>query len=215
MSLIESLPQQLEISGFAICPNFLKPELIESLKLDLHAKREAQGFHFAGTGHKTSFLNHGDIRKDEIHWLTPDGTPNSELIFKKLEALRQQLNQQLFLGLEELEAHYSIYPPGGFYRRHRDSFRDDHHRMISIVIYLNSDWQVADGGQLRLYTDSITDLDTDPVTDLVPNPNKVVDIEPLAGTLVCFLSREIEHEVLPCSRERLSFTGWFKVRQLV
>jgi SM-20-related protein len=39
-------------------------------------------------------------------------------------------------------------------------------------------------------------------------PDGPVDILPLAGRLVCFRSDQIEHEVLPATRERLSLTGW-------
>lgn len=38
------------------------------------------------------------------------------------------------------------------------------------------------------------------------------DLLPLAGRLVCFLSGDFPHEVLPARRERLSITGWFKKR---
>jgi len=35
---------------------------------------------------------------------------------------------------------------------------------------------------------------------------------PQAGTLACFLSGEIPHEVLAAQRPRMSLTGWFKQR---
>jgi SM-20-related protein len=41
---------------------------------------------------------------------------------------------------------------------------------------------------------------------------RVRDVLPVAGTLVCFLSDRFEHEVLPATRERLSLTGWFRRR---
>jgi SM-20-related protein len=39
-----------------------------------------------------------------------------------------------------------------------------------------------------------------------------VDVAPRGGTLVAFLSGTFHHEVLPATRERLSVTGWLKVR---
>ena len=41
---------------------------------------------------------------------------------------------------------------------------------------------------------------------------RALDIFPVGGTLVAFLSARYWHEVLPATRERLSLTGWFKVR---
>jgi SM-20-related protein len=40
----------------------------------------------------------------------------------------------------------------------------------------------------------------------------LLDIEPLGGRLVCFLTAGREHEVLPAGRERLSISGWFRAR---
>ena len=73
-------------------------------------------------------------------------------------------------------------------------------RTLTTVLYLNPDWQSADGGQLRIYTDP-------------DYPGRYQEVQPLAGTLVAFLSARFEHEVMPASRERLSLTGWFKRRQ--
>ena len=37
-------------------------------------------------------------------------------------------------------------------------------------------------------------------------------VSPEAGTVVCFLSAEFEHEVMPAKKERASLTGWFRKR---
>jgi SM-20-related protein len=39
-------------------------------------------------------------------------------------------------------------------------------------------------------------------------PDGALDILPQAGKLVCFRSDQIEHEVLPATRPRMSITGW-------
>ena len=64
--------------------------------------------------------------------------------------------------------------------------------MLSLVSYLNTDWTPAEGGALRLH-----------MTD------GAIDVLPQEHTTVCFLS-EIEHEVLPAVRERLSIAAWFR-----
>ena len=116
-----------------------------------------------------------------------------------MDELRIDLNRALLLGLEDLEAHYALYPAGARYARHRDRFHDDDARVLSSVLYLNPDWRANDGGALRLH------LGAD-----AQNPH--MDIYPTLGTLVLFLSAELEHEVLPASRERLSIAGWFRNR---
>jgi len=107
------------------------------------------------------------------------------------------LNQSRFLGLLSFEGHYAIYPPGAFYRRHRDRFRDDDTRVLSCILYLNEGWRRADGGALRIHL----------------GEGVVRDVLPAAGTLACFLAERYEHEVLPTSRERLAVSGWFLRRQ--
>ena len=109
----------------------------------------------------------------------------------ELDALRVRLDRRLFLGVREVEAHFARYPAGAGYARHRDRFRDDDARVLSLVSYLNPDWGDADGGGLRLYL-----------------PDGPVDIAPRTGS-VCFLSA-LEHEVLPATRPRLSIAAWFR-----
>jgi len=113
-----------------------------------------------------------------------------------LDSLRLAINRSLFLGLEDFEGHFAMYPPGAFYLRHLDRFRDDDRRSVSAVIYLNDEWLPEQGGQLRMY-----------LKDGVEH-----DVVPSGGCLVVFLSGEVPHEVLPATRERLSLTGWFRRR---
>jgi SM-20-related protein len=39
-----------------------------------------------------------------------------------------------------------------------------------------------------------------------------LDISPIGGRLVMFLSDTFYHEVLPTSKDRMSLTGWFLTR---
>jgi SM-20-related protein len=88
-----------------------------------------------------------------------------------------------------------VYPAGAFYKRHRDQHRGSLERLISCVVYLNNEWAESDGGQLRIYDEDGTDF---------------TDITPQAGTVVCFRSDTVEHEVMPALRERYSLTGWLR-----
>jgi SM-20-related protein len=138
------------------------------------------------------------LRGDRTRWFEPAALSAAQSAYwQHMDGLRVNLNHALLLGLHELEAHYALYPPGSGYARHRDRFRDDDARVLSSVLYLNSDWHADDGGALRLYLD-------DGEHDIAPN----------GGRLALFLSAQIEHEVLPAQRERLSIAGWFRQREL-
>jgi SM-20-related protein len=109
----------------------------------------------------------------------------------RVEELIRFLNQALFLSLKDLEVHMTVYPVGSFYKRHLDQFKQDDHRKLSVICYLNNNWKVEHGGQLRMYL-----------------ADKSLDAFPTAGKLVIFRSDQIEHEVLPATRPRMSITGW-------
>ena len=119
------------------------------------------------------------------------------MLLDRLEELRLELNREATLGLFELELHYARYPPGASYARHVDQALRTSQRQVSLVLYLNADWQPADGGVLRLH-------ETD---------DRTFDIEPVGGRLVCFLTPGRVHEVLTARRERLSISGWFRGRE--
>ena len=135
------------------------------------------------------------VRRDKTKWLDGSG-PAQTAYFAFAEALRRDVNYRLMLGLFAFEAHYAVYEPGGFYKRHLDSFRGARNRVLSTVLYLNRDWDAADGGQLRIYA---------------PDSDQVLDeVRPEFGTLAVFLSEDIPHEVIPARRERFSIAGWHR-----
>lgn len=137
-----------------------------------------------------------DIRRSNICWLTPSH-PVETALLQTAEETRLRLNQALYLGLFDFEACFVNYPTGGFYRRHRDSLKGARNRLVSMVTYLNSGWNSADGGQLVIY----------------PEGGHPVSIEPERGTTVLMLSEEVEHEVLACHAPRFAIAGWWRVNQ--
>jgi len=184
--------------GYSIVPGFLPAPAIAALAAEARRRDAAGEFHAARIGHDERTVERGDIRGDRIAWLDEQApAPAERALWRALEALRAALNAACFLGLFAFEGHYAFYPPGAFYRRHRDRFRDDDTRVLSCVLYLNEAWTVADGGALRLH-----------VSETVAQ-----DILPSGGTLVWFLAEDYEHEVLTTRRERLSVTGWFLRRR--
>ena len=174
--------------------------LPEALTLELAAecrKRAAEGeLAPAAVGRGPAQEIREGIRGDHIQWLEPGQADCCDAYLGLMDSLREALNRGLFLGLEDFESHFALYPPGAFYLKHVDRFRDDDRRMVSAVIYLNQEWLPEQGGQLRMYFDGETEYDVDPA----------------GGRLVVFLSGEVPHEVLPATRERLSLTGWFRRR---
>lgn len=154
-------------------------------------------FHRAGVNNGYGLQVLDEVRGDWIRWLTPNGDSAAEGIYLAfLEQLRQAVNTEFDLGIYDFEGHLTYYPPGTFYRRHLDQSEDHDDRRLTCVLYLNEDWQIGDGGALRIYEDD----------------DGSIDLLPLAGRFICFFSDRYYHEVLPASRLRKSVTGWFKQR---
>lgn len=197
---IEKIGAALAERGWWHGPDLIEPVLIKALQHELNQLRQADQLTRAGIGRDMDFQLDRNIRRDFIFWLNRSSSVQATFL-TLMDELRQALNRELFLGLFEFEGHFAYYPPGGFYKRHRDSFRGAANRVVSMVTYLNTDWQPGDSGELVLYAD-------DEVTELAT-------IEPRAGTLVLFLSEEIPHEVRPARRDRVSVAGWFRLNSSI
>lgn len=183
----------IDADGIAVEASFIATADVVALATEARRRDAAGDFHDAQVGRGASRIRESTTRGDRILWLDEVSPAAAEMpLWHALSRLRDALNRSLFLGLFSIEAHYSIYPSGTRYRRHRDRFRDDDRRVLSCVIYFNHAWRPADGGELRVYCD-----------------DGVRDILPVGGTLACFLSERFEHEVLPATRERIAVTAWF------
>jgi SM-20-related protein len=196
----QSVCTQLMVQGWCVQPEFLDDKTVSTIRQAALQAWQAGRFRAAGIGRGKGFEIKPVVRNDQVLWLDPaECDPVLQDYLAVLERLRLQINQHLYLGLFDYEAHLARYSPGSFYRKHLDQFQGIGSRVLTTTFYLNPDWRAADGGQLRLYTES-------------GHPERYVEILPSAGTLVCFLSSEFLHEVLPVNRERLSITGWFRRR---
>ncbi len=202
MDKLSTIAAQLAEQGWALSEEFLSTAELLALAQEARRLWRQGDFKAAGIGRGSGFRIRPEIRGDSILWLEPDRlTPAQMKYWSEIEKLRRRLNQELFLGLREFEAHYAVYPPGACYRKHLDRFSTSDERAISCSLYLNFGWRQQDRGQLRLY----------PRQD---DPEAVVEISPQAGTFVIFRSDTIYHEVLSPLKERFSLTGWFKRRSL-
>ncbi len=190
--LFESIADGLAEHGYAIVDQFLSQSEVNAIINENEFIDHSESFRKAGIGQQHGKQVNEAIRGDYIKWIDREVAPPSVRVYlQRLSDLVQYLNQNLFLSLKDYEVHMTIYPPGSFYKRHLDQFKKDDHRKLSVICYLNENWMEEHGGQLRMY--------------LQEGP---LDVLPTAGRLVCFRSDQIEHEVLPAAKERLSITGW-------
>jgi SM-20-related protein len=200
LQTFESIAEALVTRGWSVTRNFVPAGLVRELGNEALELFEAGKLRAAGIGTGDKHQIDPAIRSDQTLWLDPlSATRAQRECLSALDGLRLTLNRELQLGLFELEAHFAAYPPGAFYRRHRDQQTGSNARVVSCALYLNNDWKADDGGQLRLYLDS-------------EQSANYQDVPPEGGTLVCFMSERFWHEVLPASRLRLSLTGWFRRR---
>lgn len=201
--------------GFCVMDNFISQTTALALSSEINLLHDSAQMHEAGTGQTLISINK-QLRGDSIYWLDEaDASIAQQLYFGQMEALRIGLNQHLYLGLFALESHLALYPIGASYKKHIDRFKSSNNshkidasvRQISCVLYLNQDWLEEDGGHLRLYVN--------PVDATIDTPAKAalaINISPVGGRLVIFLSDTFYHEVLPAIRDRRSLTGWFLTR---
>jgi len=208
-----NLEQQLSAiteHGFCVMDNFASQATVSALAKEIGALNDATGMRKAGTG-KTQIQINNQLRGDSIYWLNEANSSAAQQTYlDQMELLRLALNQHLYLGLFALESHLALYPIGASYGKHLDRFQqsnikenDQSVRQVSCILYLNQDWLEVDGGCLRLY------LNPSNTTTNVP----YIDIAPLGGRLVLFLSDTFYHEVLRSNKARMSLTGWFLTRQ--
>lgn len=202
----EQLVSKIAKHGVCVMDHFVPLATALALADEVLSLSAASQMQAAGTGraHKTINKN---LRGDSIYWLNEaEATSAQQVYFAHMETLRQQLNQDLYLGLFALESHLALYPTGTAYKKHIDRFKGSDttqpQRQISCILYLNQDWQDSNGGHLRLYLNKKTETAEPPH----------LDISPVAGRLVMFLSDTFYHEVLPATQDRMSLTAWFLTR---
>lgn len=192
MKLADAHVTSLGERGFFVIDAFLTGEEVShlhqaALSLSREGAMAAAGIR-RGASHR---LDH-QVRSDRITWLDPDHDSPFWVVHERLTTLRDELNAQAWLGLRSTEVQLAWYPgEGTHYDRHLDSFPGADNRRLSAVLYLNPAWQRADGGLLRLHVDP------------------TLDVEPIGGRLVVFLSEKIEHEVLSVHADRFAIAAWF------
>ncbi|HRY07326.1 MAG TPA: 2OG-Fe(II) oxygenase [Hyphomicrobiaceae bacterium] len=195
---IDRIIGDLADHGFGVLVEAIPAPLIDRLIADCAAREVSGDMARAAIGREDDHQLETRIRQVDAVWL--DGRSDGEAAFLALaEHLRIAINRRLFLGLFEFEAQFLSYPPGGFYKRHLDSLRGARNRIVSLVLYLNTSWQPAHGGELDVWT-APDDAGTPAAT-----------IAPRAGTMVLMLSEEIPHAVRAAHADRRGIAGWFRL----
>ena len=178
-----------------IAEDFLSESLASHLRENLDNLFSAKQLRPAGTGNDILAVQNKLVRSDIIYWLDrKHDDPHENDFFDLVDDFVSHLNRTCYTGITGYEFHYTLYETGSFYKKHLDQFRTNDSRKYSMIMYLNAGWVKADGGQLRIHHDG-----------------SFQNISPLNGKTVFFKSSELEHEVLPTNKPRMSITGWLKV----
>lgn len=178
-----------------IAENFLPVQLANDLKNNLIRLYTDKLLLHAGTGNDTIVVHNKLIRSDIIYWLDKKHNDQHENdFFDLMDSFVCFLNSSCYTGITGYEFHYTLYEPGSFYKKHIDQFRNNDSRQYSIIMYLNTEWEKEDGGELRIH-----------------HTNSIQNISPVNGKMVFFKSNELAHEVLVTNKLRMSITGWLKI----
>lgn len=194
-NLYGTITDALVDDGYIIIPNAINAALSQNL---LALAKKSKNFKRAGISARKKI--NSDKRRDKILWLNEDSGIQSEFI-NFADGLKDFLNRELFIGITYFESHFALYEQGDFYETHYDAFKNSVNRVVTVVYYLNENWnEKSDGGALVIYNDE---------------NNFVKKVWPESNSLVVFLSEKFPHEVLVAKRKRYSIAGWFRVDNLL
>ena len=203
-SLFEVISTDISDKGYSILPDAL-PEKLSTLLLRHITELPKESFKRAGIGRAKERAINDFIRTDEIVWISDNSKAGCAWL-TWTASLQNFLNKRLFLGLFSFESHFAHYAKGDFYKKHKDAFKGEGNRVLSLVVYLNENWSAADGGELVMHhkNGSSASFIEEGKTAITPK----------CGTIVVFLSEEFPHEVLPATCDRYSIAGWFRLNNI-
>lgn len=228
----------LRARGYCVARDWLPAEQVAAIRADARAlgcTRAARDAHVGGSAGVERIYD-TRVRSSRMCPLhpPPDLRVGSVDLRSALDVALDELRAELcgarsflwgdtsgMLPLEPFDSElaYLLYPPGGFYLRHRDTpaahngwvrtgraegdggswLGHENRREVSMLLYLNANWDPKWGGHLRIFSPEDS-----------PAEPRFEDIAPEGGTLVLLKSSLIEHEVLLTAVERECVVGWFR-----
>lgn len=181
---------ELASNDYVIIDDFLDENHLSTIQ-DFF-QNHLDGFRKAGIGALADHTIRKDIRGDYTYWLDRKRDTNLSSIWELIDETIFIYNRYCYLGLSGFEFHLAHYPKGGHYDKHFDQFNQRNNRSISMVIYLNKNWQKGDGGELEIFKSDDTSF----------------LVEPIEARCVMFKSAVVPHRVVASNKSRYSLTGW-------
>ena len=181
---------ELADRDYLVVDQFVRKDIFSALRS--HFLLSLPSFTKAGIGALNKNVVRHDIRGDHTFWLDRSRDKAIESYWHLVDETMGIFNRYCFLSLSGFEFHFANYPPETKYARHLDQFNDRSNRMITMIIYLNQNWQKGDGGELEIF--------------LKDGSTRI--IEPIEARCVMFKSADLPHRVLKSNKDRYSLTGW-------
>lgn len=182
---------QLAEQDYVVVDDFISDSMYREIMDFFESVESDDKLKKAGIGSSGEFQIKSTIRGDFIYWLDREKDSQINPFFGLMDSVIVNLKRYCFLSLSGSEFHIAKYPPGTHYEKHLDQFNERSNRQITVLIYLNKDWEKGDGGELKIHQ----------------NGEEII-VEPIAKRLLLFKSDCVEHEVLTTNIPRYSLTGW-------
>jgi len=187
---------QIEESGFYTNDAFLDSDSVLSWKQYVENLSQQNQFRESSIGKKGHEVKNTNIRSDKILWVH-EFINETQSIGTWLHDFSIELKNYFRVPIDDIEAHFSIYPAGSHYGKHIDNGTGLNNRLFTFIFYLNPNWQPGDGGELVIY-------------DPKNSEQEILQVAPRGGTFVLFRSDMFHHEVLEARVPRYTFTGWLR-----
>mmetsp|Transcript_30998 Transcript_30998/g.72323 ORF Transcript_30998/g.72323 Transcript_30998/m.72323 type:complete len:368 (+) Transcript_30998:103-1206(+) len=197
--------QRLMQSGYVVIDNWLPPEKAAGIS-ELVQSSLATFPDFQNDGIEWHFKEPRSARADIATDLIDGQRPATDSVFAEhvLPAyyeLEEDLKQIISVKGNR-QQQLAWYQGNGLgYSAHFDAWPVDDPesdiRKVTAIMYCNKDWEPSHGGALKIWL-----LDHEGADE--------IEIEPLAGRLLIFLSGCIRHEVSPAHSPRVAFTTWLR-----
>lgn len=219
---LDAIAAELNQKNYCVLDNFQGGKGVKALRKEVNRVRSSGQLKMSRLAGGRSGANvtysHTAVRGDHVGWFDGEEagqwkTGTLTRYLTKVDTLIAQLGPrvpQLAQIAHRSKAMVACYPGGGArYVRHCDNSCDTgrgdrcNGRRLTAIIYLNEEWTLLHGGELRLFAPYAP-------KDIPP----LCDIAPLADRLVLFFADyRVPHEVLPAHAERFAITAWYFDRE--